>query len=175
MSKIYVADKETLDNVKDTADTILAELRGQRPKRYGFRVKIAEPDPEARVEYIYDAVGMTPAAMNFSGGVFNFGSWADVWFVRDNYPAMVKYDGTEDYRLNPNDYTKKLTDNTASDVANTGYGGNAMTAIPCCWVKRWEENGYRYVSICETQYDEGYKAFNRGRELAVGQQQRRGR
>ena len=27
MSKIYVADKETLDSVKDTADTILAELR----------------------------------------------------------------------------------------------------------------------------------------------------
>lgn len=173
MSKIYVADKETLESVKSTveatngkvdgidekADTILAELRGQRPKRYGFRVKIAEPDPSARVEYLYDAVGMTPAAMNFSGGVFNFGSWADVWFVRDNYPAMVKYDGTEDYRLNPNDYTKKLTDDTASDVANTDYGGNAMTAIPCCWVKRWEENGYRYVSICETQYDEGYKAY----------------
>ena len=109
MAKIYVADKDTLDSVKETAEAtsekvdgvqntanaILSELQGQRPKRYGFRVKIAEPDPEARVEYIYDAVGMTPAAMNFSGGVFNVGSWADVWFVRDNYPAMVKYDGTE--------------------------------------------------------------------------------
>lgn len=173
MSKIYVADKETLDSVKgtvegtatkvdsvkDTVEDILAELQGQRPKRYGFRVKIAESDPASRVEYLYDAVGMTPAHMDFTEGEFDMGGWGDVWFVRDNYPAMVKYDGTEDYRLNPNDYTKKLTDNTASDVANTAYGGNAMAAIPCCWVKRWEENGYRYVSICETQYDEGYKAY----------------
>lgn len=150
--KIFVA---TLEN----QETILKELRGQRPKRYGFRVKIGEPDPAARVEYLYDAVGMTPAFMDYAAGAFNFGSWGNIWFVRDNYPVMVKYDGTEDYRLNPNDYAKKLTDGSPSDVANAAYGGNAMTAIPCCWVKRWEENGYRYVVFCETQYDEGYKAY----------------
>jgi len=44
-------------------------------------------------------------------------------------------------------------------VANTAYGGNAMAAIPLCWVKRYEENGYRYVIFCEVQYDEGYKAY----------------
>ena len=54
-------------------EEILSELRGQRPKRYGYRVKMAEPDTAARVEYIYDAVGMTPAYMDFAAGSFNYG------------------------------------------------------------------------------------------------------
>lgn len=145
--------------VKEDTEAVLSELRGQKPKRYGFRVKISEPNPQTRVEYLFDAVGMTPAFMDYANGVFNLGTWGGVWFVRDNYPVMVKFDGTEDYRLNPADYTKKLKDGTDSDVANTAYGGNAMTAIPCCWVKRWEEDGYRYIVFCETQYDDGYKAY----------------
>lgn len=50
---------------------------------------------------------MTPAAMNYSAGRFDFGDWGNVFFVKNNYPAMVKYDGTEDYKLDPNDHTKK--------------------------------------------------------------------
>jgi hypothetical protein len=47
---------------------------------------------------------------------------------------MLKYDGAVDYYLNDNDLTKKA-DNTASDVANTSYGGNAMM--------EWGQDGYR--------------------------------
>lgn len=180
MSKIYVADKETLDSVKATAentsgkvdtvqttansintkaDSILAELQGQRPKRYGFRVKESESNPSSRVEYLFDAVGMTPAAMDYNAGAFNYGSWADFWVVRDNFPCMVKSDGSVDYQLNPNDYTLRATTGAASDVANVSYDGNAMSAIPLVWVKRYHEDGYRYVIFCETQYDEGYKAY----------------
>lgn len=145
--------------IKAASEEILAEVKGLRPKRYGFRVKISEPNPSSRVEYLFDAVGMTPAFMNFSAGVFNYGSWGDIWFVRDNYPVMVKYDGTEGQRLDPNNYGKELNWESTSQVAKTTYGGNAMSAIPCCWVKRYTEGGYRYVIICETQYDESYKAY----------------
>ena len=100
--KIFIADKETLDSVKadtssikTTAEAILQELSGARPKRYGYRVKIDESNPETRVEYLFDAVGMTPAKMDFAAGTFNYGSWADLWFIRDNYPCMVKSDGSE--------------------------------------------------------------------------------
>ena len=165
-NKIFVADKETLDAVKadtnalkGTAADILKIVSEERPKRYGYRVKIAEPDPASRVEYLFDAVGMTPAYMDFTTGAFDYGSWADLWFVRDNYPVMVKADGSEDYRLNPGDYSKKARDGSDSDVSNTVYGGNAMAAIPLVWVKRYQEGGYQYVIFCETQYDEGYKAY----------------
>lgn len=164
--KIFVADKETLDAVKAntdqlkaTAADILKAVSEERPKRYGYRVKIAEPNPASRVEYLFDAVGMTPAHINFTAGTFDYGSWADLWFIRDNYPVMVKADGSEDYRLNPNNYALKAKDGTDSDVSNTAYAGNAMAAIPLVWVKRYQEGGYQYVIFCESQYDEGYKAY----------------
>lgn len=164
--KIQVADKPTLDATKTQADaiksdtaTILSEMRGQRPKRYGFRIKNSEGSPTGRVEYLYDAVGMTRAGMNFTTGAFSYGSWKDLWFIRDNHPCMVKSDGTLGYWLDDNDYTKKAADGSASDVANSSYGGNAMSAIPLVWVKRWTEGGYRYVSFCESQYDESYHAY----------------
>lgn len=88
----------------------------------------------------YNNYGWTPFAMNLSTGVPDYGSWNPsganasklTWF----YPksCMLKYDGTVDYYLNDNDLTKKA-DNTASDVADTSYGGNAMM--------EWGQDGYR--------------------------------
>lgn len=127
-------------------------------KRYGYRISKTEADSAARVEYLYDAVGMTPAYMDFTAGQFNYGSWGDVWFVKDNKPLMLKYDGTVDYYLNPNDYTKKL-DGTASDVANINYGGNAMAQMPLCWVYRYEDDNYYYEIVSNVMWDENYKAY----------------
>lgn len=153
---------ETLENdvaKESTSQLILSTLRGQRPKRYGFRIKNSEPNPSTRVEYIYDAEGMTPASMNFSTGVFNYGSWADIWFVRDNHPCMLKLDGTVDYWLKDDDYTQKYTDGSVSDVSNTTYGGNCFSAIPLIWVKRYQEGDYSYTVFCEERYDDGYFAY----------------
>lgn len=144
---------------ESTSQLILSTLRGQRPKRYGFRIKNSEPNPSTRVEYIYDAEGMTPASMNFSTGVFNYGSWADIWFVRDNHPCMLKLDGTVDYWLKDDDYTQKYTDGSVSDVSNTTYGGNCFSAIPLIWVKRYQEGDYSYTVFCEERYDDGYFAY----------------
>ena len=144
---------------ESTSQLILSTLRGQRPKRYGFRIKNSEPNPSTRVEYLYDAEGMTPASMNFSTGVFNYGSWADIWFVRDNHPCMLKSDGTVDYWLKDDDYTQKYTDGSASDVSNTAYGGNCFSAIPLIWVKRYQEGDYSYTVFCEERYDDGYFAY----------------
>lgn len=159
-----ILDKEfvALENdvaKESTSQLILSTLRGQRPKRYGFRIKNSEPNPSTRVEYLYDAVGMTPASMNFSTGVFNYGSWADIWFVRDNHPCMLKPDGSVDYWLKDDDYTQKYTDGSASDVSNTAYGGNCFSAIPLIWVKRYQEGDYSYTVFCEERYDDGYFAY----------------
>lgn len=93
-------------------------------KVYGIHITNGESVPSAKVQYIADAVGMTPAHMDFANGVFDYGSWANAFFMPR--PCMLKYDGTVDYYLDPDDYTKKEDGVTASDVANTSYGGNAM-------------------------------------------------
>lgn len=176
----YIADKATLDSVKgDTSDiltdtaslkssastiletgyAVLAVLKGQRPKRYGYRVKESESDSSGRVEYLFDAVGLTPAHMDYANDAFNMGSWGDVWFVTDNKPVMVKSDGTVDYELDHSNHAYKAVGGAASDVSNTSYDGNAMSAMPTVWLNRYHENGYRYVIACPVQYDESYKAY----------------
>lgn len=126
--------------------------------RYGYRKKKSEGSPSARVEYLFDAVGMTPAAMDFSNGVFNFGSWGDMWFVTGNKPLMLKSDGTVDYYLDPSDYTKK-EDGSASDVSNTNYDGNAMAQFPLAYFYRYQDDTYEYEIVSDGPYDENYKAY----------------
>ena len=119
-----------VDIISDTTGKAIVEsikalgMRMNADKRvYGFHIDGADSNPATRVRYLLDAVGMTPAKMNFSAGTFDYGSWGDAFFMPR--PCMLKYDGMVDYYLNENDYTKKA-DGTASDVANMDYGGNAM-------------------------------------------------
>lgn len=90
---------------------------------------------------------------------FDYGSWADLWFVKDNKPLMLKSDGTVDYYLDPNDYSKKENGDTDTDIANIDYDGNAMAQFPLVWVKRYTEGDYAYEIISNVQYDEGYTAY----------------
>ena len=90
---------------------------------YGFYISGSESNPSDKITYIADSVGMTPAHMDYTNDVFDYGSWENAFFMPR--PCMLKSDGTVDYYLDPDDYTKKL-DGTASDVANDQYDGNAM-------------------------------------------------
>lgn len=90
---------------------------------YGFHIDSAETDSDDAVTYLEDAVGMTPAYMDYANDKFVYGSWENAFFMPK--PCMLKSDGTVDYYLDKNDYSKK-EDGTASDVANDAYDGNAM-------------------------------------------------
>lgn len=126
-------------------------------KLYGFKIDKQDVNPDTRVIYLYDAVGMTPAYMDFSGGSFNYGSWADIWFIKNNRPVALKFDGTVDYELSHTDFTKKI-DGTASDVEDASYAGNFMSEIPLVYVKRWEDERYNYIVFCETKPNDDYLA-----------------
>ena len=121
-------------------------------------MKKAESDPATKIEYTEEAVGLTPAKVNLSTGEFDYGSFKNFWFVRDNVPVMLNNDGTEAYELNPNDYTKKA-DGSPSDVANSSFAGNAMSRIPKVYMKMWEANGYEYCNICDIKLDDSYHAY----------------
>ena len=130
---------------------------------YGYKINKNDNNPATRITYTEMAEGMTPAYMDFEAGAFNYGSWGDAWFITGNKPYMVKNDGTVDYELNANDYTKKL-DGTASDIANLEYNGNAMASFPLMWFKRWEDSNYEYCNICNIQLDEDYHAYAHTRQ-----------
>lgn len=90
---------------------------------YGVHINGTDSNPKTRVRYLANAVGMIPAKMNYTSGTFDYGSWADAFFMPK--PCMLKTNGQVDYYLNENDLTKKI-DGSASDVANVNYDGNAM-------------------------------------------------
>ena len=131
---------------------------------YGFHIDSDESDPFEAVTYLADAVGMKPAHMNYSTGKFNYGSWEDAFFMPR--PCMLKYDGTVDYYLDPNDYSKK-EDGTASDVLDFEYAGNAMMEWGRDGKKIWykivpdeDDNTSASIYFSEYKLDEGFHAWS---------------
>lgn len=120
----------TLQALVNAVDGVREVLSGRGSTIYAFHIDANESDPSEAVTYLKDAVGMVPAKMNFTSGKFEWGSWQDAFFMPK--PCMLNSDGTVDYYLDPDDYTKK-EDGTPSDVANTAYDGNAMM--------EWGQNG----------------------------------
>lgn len=134
---------------------------------YGMRIDGTKSAPEQMITYLADCdnANFTPAHMNYSTDKFDYGSWKNAFFMPR--PCMLKYNGTVDYYLNQNDYTKKA-DGTASDVANTNYGGNAMIewgdGENQIWVKVVPDNGTADTScriyISDSQEDKNYHAWS---------------
>lgn len=74
---------------------------------------------EYDITYLEDAFGKSPAYMNFETGVFNYGGWENAFFMPK--PCMLKYDGTVDYYLDPNDYTKRVDISIPEDYKPVNY------------------------------------------------------
>jgi hypothetical protein len=114
--RIFMAKESTSQEILSNTKKIIEDAKA-KPKRYGMRINLLDSNPATRVKYLYDAVGMTPAGMNFAGGGFDYGDWGDIWFVKKNRPVMVRTDGTVDYELNHENHALKLNGG-ASDITN---------------------------------------------------------
>lgn len=131
---------------------------------YGFHIDSSEADPSAAVTYLRDAVGMTPAHMDYTNDKFDYGSWEDAFFMPR--PCMLKKNGVVAYYLNPNDLTKKA-DGTDSDIANTAFEGNAMMEWgkdgKRIWLKvvpKGTDSASADVYIADYQADSDYHAWS---------------
>ena len=75
---------------------------------YGFKLDQNESDPSSMITYIEDNKDFESAHMDCTADTFKYGDWADAWFIKNLKPCMLKYDGTVDYELDKDDYSKKL-------------------------------------------------------------------
>lgn len=141
--KIYIADKDTLDKVYN----IVAD---ENPV-YGFIEHNAILNPAERIEYIGANKNYTPIKVTMGGG-YSLGSWADFGWLKANKPYMVKSDGTPDYRLDENNYTKR-EDGTASDVSNASYDGGAFAWARKIYKREYMSGDDRVVMFSETKRD----------------------
>jgi hypothetical protein len=139
---------------------------------FHYSEKDSEPDSVTYpIGYDNSNWSTAPAHMDFANNRFEYGAWnpdgANASKLRWLFPkpCMLAYDGTVSYYLDKNDYTKK-TNGTASDVANTSFGGNAMM--------EWGQNGNKIwwkivpdgdgkgFTFCVANYevDAGYHCWN---------------
>lgn len=134
-----------VDEKFDTVNDAIAKLDEQinhRHKVYGFHINSANSNPSNAVTYLEDAIGATPAHMDYTNDKFDYGSWKEAFFMPR--PCMLKNDGTVAYYLDENDYNKKA-DGTDSDISNTAFEGNAMME----WGKNGQKIWYKVVSDAE--------------------------
>lgn len=127
---------------------------------YEFVIDDNNANPKGCISYPEGSINekFTPAGMDYASNVFDYGSWADAFFMQLFKPCMLKYDGTVDYYLDPNDYSKKL-DGTASDVSNTAYGGNAMVEIGQIWIEEFLLNGKIHVRIGNKKFSDNADCY----------------
>ena len=127
-------------------------------KRYGYRMPKTGEYPYENIEYLYCAVGKKPAHMVFDSDTpyFDYGDWADAWFITDNKPCMLTPNGAVACFLDPNDYSKK---EDGSSFTMGSDNTNAMAQMPLCWVHRYEDDDYYYEIVANYQHDENYKAY----------------
>ena len=135
---------EQVDDYLDPVSTNPVENRaiyqafmGKEDKvyQYGFEMDLDESQPDKMITYIGKNANFSPAYMDYAHDTFYYGDWSDVWFIKDLKVVMMKYDGTVDYELDPNNYLKKKGTNTASAANSDSYGGNVMVGIPTVWIK----------------------------------------
>lgn len=145
-----------------------------------YAVCIDEDNPieSQSVTYLkgYDNEGYKPLKVimgndnsNIDDNRCDWGDWKDAPFMPR--PCMLKYDGTVDYYLNPNDYTLK-ENGEASDVSNTAYEGNAMMEFSPIFVKakrvvtpaskdgQTPESSKLYLYFCSHKDDDDYECYS---------------
>lgn len=128
---------------------------------FGYDLDLTDNNPATRIAYPsgVDNAGYISAFMDYTTGVFSYGNWPSTpgeGFMPK--PCMLTYAGIVDHYLNPNDYTKKV-DQSASSVANTTFGGNAMMEWPKIYTKRWVEGNVYHFRCSDFQFDSDWDCW----------------
>ena len=148
---------ETGKKIQEALEGIRTELSGKRQVIYGFHIDGSESDPDSMITYLEDAVGMTPAGMDYTNDVFSYGSWGDAWFIKECKPCILGQDGIVQKYLNPNDYSKDI-DGNAVTIDENLTGANVMIEFPKIWLKVVPDSDPKSgsVYISNVQVDSGY-------------------
>ena len=151
----FATDLANVNLITDLSKKVAA-LQNKSEKYYGMIIhqNIASPN-SGKVEYIGINKDYTPFTMNLSTGAWNAGSWGEMPTLTKNRPAMIKTDGTFDYWLDENDYSKK-ENGQASDVSNAAYDGNAFAWFEPLWIRIKVSGNDLEVRFAYEQLDDDY-------------------
>ena len=110
---------------------------------YGVRIALNNSNPETSVEYINDAVGVTPGWNN----------WKNKPIFKDIKPCVLK-NRVVQYYLNRDNYTQKETG--GASTINSTSAGNVMVEIPKIGYKMSNDSNYQYIWVTNELNKEGF-------------------
>ena len=163
ISKPVILD-DTGREIVDQLKNIAAALGTGESKVYGFYCDHTESNPSSKISYVADAIGMTPAYMDYTNDVFDEGTWGDVWFMRDTKPCILNPNGTVYAYLDKDDFTKDVDGSDMTNLVNgtTDNGQNVMIEFPKIWMKITpNKKDFRsfWVYFAETRLDDDFHDF----------------
>ena len=135
---------------------------------YGYDLDVENADPDSRVSYPSDVDNelFEPAKMNFTGttaeGMFSYGDWPSTpgeGFMPRPCMLSLGNPSSDLYYLDPNDYTKKLSDGSASDYNNPNASRNAMMEWPKIYTKRELVNGVYKFRCASAKIDDSWECW----------------
>ena len=125
---------------------------------FGITIDETDSNPVTMCHYVGDCADYARAYMDFANDRWEWGGWQGAFFMPR--PCMLRTDGTVDYYLDPDDYTKKA-DGTASDVADTAYDGNAMMEWSPVYMKVEAHGDMGYtVWFCDEKIDPDFECYS---------------
>lgn len=159
----------TLGFVNYSSDNETGGILAKDYTLYGMRINQANSDYDSMIEYIEDNKKFNKAGMNYTTDSFTCGDFDIAWFMKKFFPCMLNYNGTVAYKLDKNDYTKKL-DGSSSDVTNSNFEGNAMIGFPkVYWKIVNNEDGTVDVLFSDKKVDDNFHCWshidNNGNEV----------
>ena len=125
---------------------------------YEFVINPNDSNPATSVSYRGTNANYTPAKMNFTSGQFEYGSWANAFFMKLFKPCMLKSNGEVDYYLNPDNYALK-ENGEESDIANTDYDGNGMVEVGQIWISEHTVGDEIHVRIANGKVDDSFDCY----------------
>ena len=126
---------------------------------YAFHIDGSKSNPSEMVTYLEDAIGLTPAKMNYATGLFDYGSFADAFFMPR--PCILAQSGYVMKYLDSNDFTKDIDGNIAT-IDGGLVGANVEIEFPKIWLRIVPDYGddtSATVYIASKKLNEYYKDY----------------
>lgn len=152
-----------LDSTGEKIASALFELKNLFKNKgyvkYAFHIDGSKSNPSEMVTYLEDAIGATPAKMNYATGQFEYGSWGDAFF--QPRPVILAQSGYVMKYLDPNDFTKDVDGNTVA-IDGGLVGVNVMIEFPKIWLRLVPDYGddtSATIYIASKKLDDYYKDY----------------
>lgn len=97
---------------------------------FTFHVDETESDPSEMITYKHDAVGMSPAYMDYTNSQFVYNGWDDVWFLKNLKPMIINLDGSVDTFLSPTNTSLNIDGNAVNHSAKLDGTKQYMIQFP---------------------------------------------